>query len=69
MRAEDRLRLTEDLLLAEVDHLERYNRLLESPLDASLVDLLRQVRDEQVRRISLLQQRIQIFRTALEAQP
>lgn len=67
MNAEERLRLTEELLLAEVDHLERYNRILEQPADTAIADLLRQVRDEQVRRISLLQQRIQILRTALEA--
>lgn len=67
LRAEDRLRLTEDLLLAEVDHLERYNRLIEHSTDSSLADLLIQVRDEQVRRISLLQQRIQAIRSTLEA--
>lgn len=67
LRTEDRLRLAEDLLLAEVDHLERYNRLLESPTDEALADLLCLVRDEQVRRISLLQQRIQSIRSSLEA--
>lgn len=67
LRTEDHLRLAEDLLLAEVDHLERYNRLLESPTDVALADLLRLVRDEQVRRISLLQQRIRSIRSTLEA--
>lgn len=67
LRTEERLRLAEELLVAEVDHLERYNRLLERPTDAALADLLRQVRDEQVRRISLLQQRIQNIRSTLEA--
>lgn len=67
MTAEERLRLAEDLLLGEVDLLERYNRLLERLGDPTLADLLRQIRDEQVRRINLFQNRIQHIRSTLEA--
>lgn len=60
------LLLAQDLLVAEVDHLERYNRLLEGPTDEVLTDILCRLRDEQVLRISLLQGRIQSIRSTLE---
>lgn len=69
MPPEERLRLAEYFLSTEVDHLERYNRLLDRPTEPTLAELARQFRDEQIRRISLLQQHIQSVRLSLEAPP
>ena len=65
MDDEKRLRIIEGLLAAEVDHLARYNRLLEHLSEADGLSFLRTLRDEQLRRVDLVRERIDAYRTIL----
>ncbi len=66
MDAEVALRIVEDLLAAEVEHLARYNRLLERGLDAGLAGALARWRDDEVARVDALQARVRSCRIATE---
>jgi hypothetical protein len=65
MNDEKRLRIIEGLLAAEVDNLARYNRLLEQLTEIEGLSFIRSLRDDQLRRVDLVRERIDTYRTIL----
>lgn len=66
MDAESRLKIVEELLGAELEHLKRYNRLLEGGVDEGLASFLARFRDDEVRRVDALNERVLAYRVELQ---
>ncbi len=69
MMTQTRLQLAEDLLLAELNLLEKYNRLLERDAAPDINVLLRQFRDSGMHRIDRLQEQISTYRNERKVSP
>lgn len=65
MDTEIKLRIVEDLLGAELEHLKLYNRLLENSLEEGLSVFLARFRDEELRRVEALHERVGAYRHEL----
>lgn len=68
MDAESKLKIVEDLLGAEIEHLKKYNRLLEGGVDEGLASLLARYRDDEVRRVDALHERVRAYRVEIQGE-